>query len=185
MYNRYVPNGNGYTRVAEPEGQSSRARAQDRRSAAQSRSSPGGISSSSDHHPQARSTQQVYDLSHDRAPSNERSDKEPEKRPRQQGHPSSAAQGMSLPHQQRVPPPSAPAFSLPGHAPIRASLTALADIFRSDDLDSGDILLILILLFLFRDGDDIELMIALGLILLLGLGDKNKENADRQNTVGI
>lgn len=193
VYNRYIPNGNGYTRVAEPDRQPSRSSNQDRRPAAQNRPSSSNVSSPNSHRrqdhssQQAHSSQQSHSSQQNHAPSKDRPNTGPEAQTRQrQGRSSPTTQGAAHPHQQHAPsPPPNPFFSLSGKESILSGLSALTDMFRLDDLDSGDILLILILLFLFRDGDDIELMITLGLILLLGLGDKNKENADRQDTVGV
>lgn len=114
MYNRYIPNGNSYTRVVEQEA------------------------------------------------------------------PPASPPSQGPQHKQPSPPPPS---SYPSNRK-NTSPVGIPDLFRLDDLDSGDILLILILLFLFRDGDDMELLITLGLILLIGLGDK-KKNADRQDTVGV
>lgn len=193
MYNRYVPSGNGYTRVAEPDRPSSHSSTQDRRPSAQNRSFSNGTSSNSTHRQQDHGSQQAH--SGQQSHSSQTNHTPPKNRPsagpdaqirQQQERSSSTAQGAAHPHQHASsPPPSTPFFSLSGKESILSGLSALTDMFRLDDLDSGDILLILILLFLFRDGDDIELMITLGLILLLGLGDKNKENADRQDTVGV
>lgn len=79
----------------------------------------------------------------------------------------------------RPPPASAPG----GAGPLDGILGRLGGLlkgFRSENLDSGDILLILILLFLFLESDDdLELVIVLGLLLFFGLTDRKEKPEDQ------
>lgn len=53
-----------------------------------------------------------------------------------------------------------------------------------EEMDSGDILLLLIVLFLLAEGDNLDLVITLGLMLLLGLNDKKEKNPDSASPSG-
>lgn len=53
-----------------------------------------------------------------------------------------------------------------------------------EDMDSGDILLLLIILFLLSEGDNLDLVITLGLMLLLGLSDKKGKGPDGEKPSG-
>lgn len=66
-----------------------------------------------------------------------------------------------------------PPFLLGGEE--KGALTGLLRSLKLENLDSGDILLLLIILFLLLEGDNLELVIALGLVLIMGLGDEEKE----------
>lgn len=57
-------------------------------------------------------------------------------------------------------------------------LNGLLNALGLDDLDSGDVLLLLIILFLLWEGDNLELVITLGLMLLMGLNDKKEKHPD-------
>lgn len=57
-------------------------------------------------------------------------------------------------------------------------LNGLLGALGLEDLDSGDVLLLLIILFLLWEGDNLELVITLGLMLLMGLNDKKEKTPD-------
>lgn len=59
-----------------------------------------------------------------------------------------------------------------------SGLNGLLGALGLEGIDTGDILLLLIILLLLSEGDNLELVITLGLMLLLGLSDKKERSPD-------
>lgn len=57
----------------------------------------------------------------------------------------------------------------------KSGVNGILKALHLEELDSGDVLLVLIILFLLLEGDNLDLVITLGLMLLLGLADEKKE----------
>ncbi|HPE16357.1 MAG TPA: hypothetical protein PK597_05325 [Oscillospiraceae bacterium] len=147
MYNRYIPQNGGYTRVREPD-YADEPRRQPQQGSY--RQAPYGF--------QQNAQQEGYRQAPYGAQQHAQEHREA---PRQEGRqePGGAFHHAPPPREERPNP--------------LAGISGLLKKLKLDDIDTGDVLLLLILLFVFLEGDNLELVVALGLLLLMGLKDKD------------
>jgi hypothetical protein len=145
MYNRYIPQGNTYTRVQEPDIDDLRPPQMPAAPPPAEEAPPARVAPLPPPPAYTAARAEGQHRAHASAPAT----------PPRGGSPLSGLLG-SLP------------FRL-GDGKGLGGISGILKGLKLDDIDTGDILLLLILLFLFLESDDEELIITLGLLLIIGL----------------